>query len=664
MTSDTTNLMGVSKAYGIDLSETGSVAGRFVQSGTLKSGEQLKFANLLATSIKDAGMTGRESEQLDVLGEINDNLSKTLVTVEENGQSNATALYSLLANSNDALKGSRGANAVTSINDSITGGGSKMDILLGWGSKYTGAEGRWELEERKAQGISNPDNLSDVFQNFERFTGQKIDSAQGKLALQELFGIDPELVNILVKNAEAIKTGTYSEDFKKDLEGYSGATDINGLLDNYNESKVSTQEQYANAKDNAQAATGNLWNSITSPFKNWFTGLSTGDQAVLSMGGKAAGYYAGAKGAKWAVNKFGDIFKKGSKSAADTADDVVDGVTNSADDVAKAATNSADDVSKGGSSFFDKIFKKGSKSAANSADDAVKGATNSVDDATKAVAGSMDDVAKAATNSADDVVKAAGKIGKFGKVVGVIGTALEAVSTVIDTKEALDKGDTKEAAGEVGEGVGSIAGGLGGAKAGAALGTLIAPGLGTAIGGALGGILGALGGDWLGETLAEEFHDAYTGKTKIPAASSSEARDKLYASHGDPAAQRRVREREKAKESNKSKPRHRKIGADYIPYDNYPSMLHRGEAVLTEKEAKLWREITSLNSISSSIDSPQNSGSGSNNIGLLEIRLSGGIDGMTSTNQNFIVQAIMQQLGYSNNSVLGNLGSSFRRTSS
>ena len=31
------------------------------------------------------------------------------------------------------------------------------------------------------------------------------------------------------------------------------------------------------------------------------------------------------------------------------------------------------------------------------------------------------------------------------------------------------------------------------------------------------------------------------------------------------------------------------IGNDYVPYDNYRANLHRGEAVLTAREAEAWR---------------------------------------------------------------------------
>lgn len=34
------------------------------------------------------------------------------------------------------------------------------------------------------------------------------------------------------------------------------------------------------------------------------------------------------------------------------------------------------------------------------------------------------------------------------------------------------------------------------------------------------------------------------------------------------------------------------IGNDYVPYDNYPALLHRGEAILTAREADAWRRGT------------------------------------------------------------------------
>lgn len=588
LTTDTSNLMRVSKAYGIDLSGTGAAAGRFVQTGTLASGEQYKFANLLATSIKEAGMRGRESEQLDVLESINDVLSQTLVTVTHDGQNNATALYNLLAATEDSLKGARGGNAVSSINDAITGGSNKMDVLLGWGTSYTGAEGRWELEKLKAQGISNPDNLSKVFSNFERFTGQPIDSAHGKLALQELLGINPELVEVLVRNAEDIKTGNYSEDFISSLKEYEGDSDVSGLIDNYNKSKVSTQEQYQNTKENAHESAGDFLNTVTSGLKDWFVGLSTGDQAGLTAGGMVGSATAVGAGGQFLVKKGADFlgqFRKGSgaTTGATTGAGVVD-------DVGKAASG--------------------------------------VDDATKVVSGSLDDVGKAALNSADDVVKAAGTIGKAGKLVLGIGSALELVSTAIDVKDAIDRDDGREVAQEVGGGAGTVAGMvgggiLGGIASGAVTGALagsVAPGIGNIIGGIAGAIIGVgttlLGGS-IGESAGGAIYDMTTEDKKLSEEQHNQIKEyynkvaELYKKDGNDAAQdytlqsvvpylNSIGVSKSITDSYKNdvgKPDFMedyengrfKLGVDYVPYDEFKAILHQGEAVLTADEAKRWR---------------------------------------------------------------------------
>lgn len=713
LTTDTSELLRVSKAYGIDLTNTGDVAGKYVQTGTFASGEQAKFANLLATSIVEAGMTGRESEQLGVLETINDTLAQTLVTVSENGQNNATALYGLLAAADDSLKGARGGNAVASINEAITGGGNSMDILLGWGTTYTGAAGRWELEKRKAEGISNPDNLSEIFSNYERFTGQSINSARGKLDLQDLLGISPELVEILVQNAESIKSGTYSEEFLGALRSYKGEDDVSGLISNYIKSNVSTQEQYANAKENAQMATGDVWNDILAPFRNWFADLTPGQQAGATMGGMAAGGYATYKGGKWAANKFGDAWSKlfgKDPTKTYTVDDIAKAFGTTTDDVAsvfgKAKSYSADDIAKAFGTTTDDAAKfmsgldKGVSGAASGVDDVLKGAANGLDDTMKGASG-LDDALKGAAGGLDDAVKGASKagsaLGKFGKALGWIGIAMEVVSTGIDTKEALDRGDGRAASSEVGEGVGSIGGGAlgawGGAAAGAAIGSVV-PGIGNVVGGIIGGIIGGIGGGFggaaLGEVAGEGIYDATTDKKKLTDEQKEQLKkhydkvSQLYREKGNNAAQdytlrtvvpylhsigisTSITDKYKndvgipdfLKDYENGK---FKLGIDYVPYDEFRAILHQGEAVLTADEAKKWRKRNSIEGINNSISTPQNSGSTYTGTNLLEIKLSGAVDGMTPENQHIIVQAVIQQLGLSKSSVLGSLGNSFVRT--
>jgi hypothetical protein len=574
------------------------------------------------------------------------------------------------------------------------------------------------------------------------------------------------------------------------------------------------------------------------------------------MGGMAAGGYATYKGGKWAANKFGDAWSKlfgRDPTKTYTADEVAEAFGTTTDDVAnvfgKAKSYSADDIAKAFGTTTDEAAKfmsgldKGAGGAASGVDDALKGAANGMDEATKGAAG-LDDAMKGAAGGLDDAVKGASKagsaLGKLGKAAAWFGTALEVVSTTIDTKEALDRDDGRAAASEIGEGVGSIGGGLGLASAGAAIGSFIAPGPGTVIGGLIGGLVGGFGGGTAGKAVGGGIYDATTDRKELSEDQKKQIIthynevSRLYNEKGNNAAQDYVlrtvipylnligistsitdkyktdvgkpdfmsdyeggvfpglgagtrvsssgriygglggkfklgldyvpydefkatlhqgeavltadeakewrtgtgskqtntnlsvsesasrvvdkfyeavklesetlEKREKfssytnadyssmvnslssmnarsvsssnlkeSKETEKSSFWNRTlsffgfntsaaVGNDYIPYDNTPVNAHKGEAILTADEAKKWRERNSIDAMNNSISVPQNAGSTYTGTNLLEIRLSGAVDGMTQDNQHIIVQAVIQQLGLSKNSVLGNLGNSFVRT--
>ena len=700
LTSDTQNIMRLSKAYGLDLSATGSVAGSLVQTGALKSGEQQKFANMLASSIVDAEMTGRESEQLDVLNSINDTLGKSTTNVSQGNLTTAMGLYDMLASSNDALKGQRGANMVETMNSSIANGGSKMDLLLGWGTEFTGTEGRWALEEAKEKGISDPENLRRIVTNFEKFTPYDIESPEGKLALKEMLNLKASEVDELLKNVDQLRSGNYADTLEDAMTEGTGENDINSLLDNYNQSKVSTQEQYQVEKENAQDSAGNVLNKVTSPLKGLYNMLPEWAQSAIGVGGSAIGSVVGnpifqawglGKVGKFAKGKFNawknpvatedfmsytddivdavnngddvsDMLKRFSKNG-----EVTDDITNWVDDVVDAYNKGADnldDILNQGYKQFGKNFKvmdgawssvdDVAKSAANSMDEAAS-AMNGMDDALKAGASSVDDAARAAAGSADDVLKSAGKAGSFlgkaGKALGIIGTGIEVVTTGVDAYGAHKEGDNREMASEIGGGVGSIAGGAGGATGGAALGGAIGAffgGVGAVpgaiIGGIIGGIGGGVGGNAAGEAIGEGVFDAAVGEDyglsteQLNTLSDLyEETKRLYDEKGNNAAQKYTKEtvvpflrsigvsksRTDKYNTDVGKPDFMKdyekgifgnldarstvhtsaggrthggtggsfaIGNDYIPYDNYPANLHKGEAVLTAREAEQYRQ--------------------------------------------------------------------------
>ncbi|MCM1216793.1 MAG: hypothetical protein NC548_20020 [Lachnospiraceae bacterium] len=524
LTQDTRSLMQVSKAYGMDTNQVVNAAGRFVQTGTVQSGEQAKFANLLATSIVEAGMTGRESEQLEVLQSINDNLGRNMVDVTNSGMTNALGLYNMLANQNSSLKGERGASVVSTINDSITNGGADMDYLLGWGTTYRGVSGRWQLEEAKARGISDPENLKEVVKNFEGLYGQSIDSDAGKLMLMNVFGLKPEQVNELVSNPDALRNGTYGEAVSAALDEGVGTEDIDNKIQDYLNSDVAKEEQFDLNTENAQDSAGSLWNKFIDPAKNWFNNLSTGWQTALGLGGAvgtaAGGAYGISKIGGGLLGKLGEFIGGGTSGTA--------GATGAAGGVSAGTTGAAngiDDAAGGVLHALDGV-DDALRNAANGLDDA---AAAGLDDAVKGLDDAMagfDDAVRGAAGGLDDAVGGASKalsgLSKFAKGAAIVGAVMEGVSTAVDVNENIQSGDNRNAASEAGGGVGSIAGGAaggaGGAWAGGAIGALLAPftgGLSIPIGAFIGGLGGGVGGSMLGnaagEAAGEGIYDLTTG---------------------------------------------------------------------------------------------------------------------------------------------------------
>jgi hypothetical protein len=441
LTEDTTSIIRFSKAYGLGSEETASVAGKLVQTGTLKAGEQKKFTDMLAQSIIDAEMTGREGEQLQVLESINDNLSDKLVNVSSDQLSSAMGFYDMLANGTAGWKGTRGANVTETINNAITGGGNKMDLLLGWGTQYTGTEGRWQLELAKERGLSDPENLKNIFSNFRKFTGYDVDSDMGKLMLKEQFGLSASEVEELLKHKDEIESGSYAQELQDTSEGQAK---INENISNYEESKVSTQEQYEVEKDNAAQSAGDVLNNVTKPFKDLYNMLPEPLQAGVSAAGEvlknpvvqgAIGWKA-AKGVgklyrNWknpdvpegfasyvddivdtynAGGNVDDILKGLSKNGKVTdemyewADEVVDAYNTGADNIDDAIKEGYKQFGRHSKGWMDDAAK-GASEALNNADEAAEAGGNIFSKAKEFFTNKINSINDAITNGADDVLE-------------------------------------------------------------------------------------------------------------------------------------------------------------------------------------------------------------------------------------------------------------------
>lgn len=714
LTSDTGSALRTARALSIDEGSFANAFGNFYQTGTYGHGDFNKFSNLFASSILEAGMIGREDEQLSVLESINKLLDQNLTTITESQHESALGLYSMFSSSNQALSGSSGASLVESLNRAITGGGNTMDIALG---KYSGRYASlWEFERQKEKGIGDTQNLASIIDYFETYAGLDLNSDTGKYVLQKFLqsnssDLSTEEIEEIVNNIDKIKSGEYAKSFGNAVSNGSGDAYIDERYSGYDASKLSAMNMYEAESLNAQERIGDAVNEATAVLKDlyndmpqWLQGTVSGTGSVL----KGAGGIALNVGTQWLGGKALDkVFGSGKSSVPRGA---TKGFTDDAYRLVKAYENGGD---------VDEILKGMSKNG-EVTDDMLDWA----DELSTAFNTGADDVA-------DDLIKqgyksfgkGASALGKVGKALPWIGTGIEVLSTGIDAKKASDRGDKRDVASEIGGGVGTIAGGwaggaLGGILSGVVTGALagsVAPGIGTAIGAVVGlgaGIGGALLGNELGEKAGEGIYDAsssssltqsqkkqiqkyydevarlykekgnnaaqdYTNRTVVPYLNSigvsTSKTDDYKKDVGKPDFMKDVEkgyfgvmeESSSATDentsairsntdalnqlysANRSTPYNSKallpnnyllnrgmftphaIGADYIPYDGYLAELHKGETVLDAHEANEYRK------------GKAQSGGGTS---VLEIKLSGSIDGMTPSNQSAIVSAVVGQI--------------------
>lgn len=496
---DSNTILSTARALGVDENSLAYGAGLSYQKGTYSAGDMGRYANLFASSVKAAGMTGREDEQLEVLQSIQELLGKNLTSISENQMTSALGLYSMLASSNDALKGSAGAEAVNSLDDMIKSSSNSMDILLGkgMGRFSSGVSGLMELERAKAAGITDPENLKWIVKDFEAFYGEGSFNSDLGSYLLTTNGIKPEVADEIVKHRDELLSGNYSDSLEKLLESDSGTNLIDKELKDYNEdTALSEGMQYKVETENAQDRIGDLLNENTGWLKAIYNKLPNWAQSGLGLGGQILGGAAQGYGAYKIFDLIKGVFGGGSSGSSGAG--------------GFFSTLFGKGASKSGSAggFFSKLFGKFGKGASSSADDVIDASYKIFDDS--------GNVVEEFTAGAGKSGKILSKLGKAAKIAPYVFRGIEGISDFISADDGVEQA---EAVGGTAGGMGGIWGGTAlGAKGGAAIGTLIAPGLGTAIGGGIGALLGAIGGDklgsWIGEeifgSIAEDWSDAKT----------------------------------------------------------------------------------------------------------------------------------------------------------
>lgn len=451
---DMKSILRTSKALGIDAGSMASASGFMTSIGVVESGNQKRFADMLAESIVDAQMTGREKEQLQVLEQISSNLGSKNTTVTDSQLGSTLGIYNALVNTNSNLKGERGGSLTTTMMDLASSGNGALDTLAGLGTKYTGVAGKLELS-RLAESNSKQ-YWSQVYEGVQKWG---LSDDYFKMLLYNNVGSVSKAEDIMSSLSD-VAMNTYNVD-----DTSNGEKLVESSLDLYSNDKVSTAERNIVEKQERSDDRGDVINWATNPLKALYNSLPDWGQQGMDVAGFGAKTGLEALGIDTILSKTGvykklaGLFGKGGSAASSVA-------SNSVDDIAAGVANSVDDVVAG---------------VANSADDVVSGVANSADDV----------LAGVVSNSADDVVGGAVS-GGAGSIAGkALGPLMQLGIGVYQFSHAKNNYNRAKAIGQTGFG---IAGGILGSAAGP---------------------LGSIAGGFLGSELGSGFGNVYNDVTNF-----------------------------------------------------------------------------------------------------------------------------------------------------
>jgi hypothetical protein len=113
-------------------------------------------------------MGGREGELLQSTTQLAQSVSQGLDKLTTKQLGNIVGMQTALGAAVPSLKGERGAQVLSNMDNAIKSGGSSMDILMGKGTKYVGPKGMIDLKRAEEEGIGKPENLQTILQNANK----------------------------------------------------------------------------------------------------------------------------------------------------------------------------------------------------------------------------------------------------------------------------------------------------------------------------------------------------------------------------------------------------------------------------------------------------------------------------------------------------------------
>ena len=273
---DTQSLQSFSRAYGTDELEPLAGFGQLTKAGTYKVGESSSYLNLIAQSIKNNGMEGRESEQIRAIKELQSILTDGKLEVSSEDFKELLSFQEQLTKANPNLKGDKGvellkrAETLTNPNDEM------MLRIFGYGPDRMGAKGLEDTQRLMEQGLGSFETREALRKGINRLGGGQ--NQHVRQFLHDKMGVNWE-------NLDAFVSALYNDN-KDDvlrLSGDGGKKDIEEKVRNAETSKENEIRVSENSKEQAKSDFGNFQNEARGPFAKLYSELPSPVRAGLSM---------------------------------------------------------------------------------------------------------------------------------------------------------------------------------------------------------------------------------------------------------------------------------------------------------------------------------------------------------------------------------------------
>lgn len=309
---DTESLQRFSRAYGTDELEPLSGFGQLTKAGAYKAGESSSYLNLIAQTIKNNGMEGRESEQIRAIKELQSILTDGRLEVSSEDFKELLSFQEQLTKANPNLKGDKGVDLLRRA-ETLTNPNDEMMLrIFGYGPDRMGAKGLETTQRLMEQGLGSFETREALRKGINRLGGGQ--NQHVRQFLHDKMGVNWE-------NLDAFISALYSDnrDDVLRLSGDGGKKDIEEKVRNAETSKENEIRVYENSKEQAKGDFGNFQNEARAPFAKLYSELPSPVRAGLSMTSAFALPYLGtslaSKGLSSAFPFLGKTLGEGSKTA-------------------------------------------------------------------------------------------------------------------------------------------------------------------------------------------------------------------------------------------------------------------------------------------------------------------------------------------------------------